>query len=80
MLQVIEEHRLVFKLNNDVIRTFPVSVGKGISGVVKLIPVELQLLIISVLISLIVLWYTRHWISTEPEVEEFADTDFVQQL
>ena len=71
-LQVIREHRLVFTLNNNVIRTFPVSVAKGISGVVKLIPVELLLIIVSAAISLLIMWYTKGWVNIDPEADDFA--------
>ena len=77
-LQVIEEHRLVFQLNNNVIKSFPVSIGKGLAGVIKLIPVELLLILISIFIALFMMWYTRTWIQIDPDAEEFGDPDFVQ--
>jgi hypothetical protein len=78
-LQVVDEHRLVFKLNNDVIKTFPVTFSKSLSGILKLIPVEILLVLISIAAALIMMYFTRHWIVLDPDVDEFADPDFVQE-
>ena len=76
-MQVIDEHRLVFRLNNNVIRNFPLTFGKGLKGAVKLVPVEILLLVVSLLTSLIVLWYTRDRVVRDPDVEDFADPNYV---
>ena len=77
-MQIIQEHRLVFKLNNSIIRSFPLSVSKGISGFIKLIPVEILLIVISLLIALVMVWYTRSWVVIDPDGDAFSDPDFVQ--
>ena len=78
-LQFVEEHRLVFQLNNSIIRTFPISIGATVTGCFKLLPIEVVLIGFSTLIALIMVWYTRAWIVTAPGTEEFADPDFVAQ-
>ena len=77
-MQIIQEHRLVFKLNNSIIRSFPLSVSKGISGFIKLVPVEILLIVISILIALVMVWYTRTWVVIDPDGNAFSDPDFVQ--
>jgi len=76
-LQFVEEHRLVFQLNNAVIRTFPVSVWATLAGGVKLLPVEVLLIGISLIITSVLMWYTRDWVVIDPDTQEFADPDFV---
>ena len=76
-LQFVEEHRLVFQLNNSVIRSFPISVGATLTGCFKLLPVEVVLIGFSLLVALLMVWYTRDWVVTAPGTEEFADPDFV---
>lgn len=74
---MIDEHRLVFKLNNAIIANFPVTVGRTLKGIIKLLPPEVLLLLISTLIALILVFYTRRWVVLDPSAEEFADPDFV---
>ena len=74
---MIEEHRLIFRLNNSIIRSFPVSAGQTAKGLIKLLPPEILLILISTIIALILVFYTRRWVVLDPSAEEFADPDFV---
>lgn len=76
-VQLIDEHRLVFKLNNEVIRSFPVTTGMTLSGIIKLLPPEALLLIVSLLIALIMVAFTRTWVRATPDAQDFADPDAV---
>ena len=46
-------------------------------GIIKLLPPEVLLLLISTLVALLLVFYTRKWIVLDPSAEEFADPDFV---
>ena len=74
---MIAEHRLVFKLNNAVIKAFPVTLGSTFKGFIKLLPPEVLLLLVSTIVALILVFYTRRWIVIDPAADEFADPDFV---
>lgn len=76
-MQVVSEHRLVFKLNNSVIGSFPVTVQSTLKGFVKLLPPEVMLLLVSTIMALLLVWYTRGWLVIDPTTEDFADPDFV---
>ena len=76
-LQLIAEHRLVFKLNNDIIRSFPVSPRGAVVGFVKLLPPEVMLLTVSILLALALMLYTRSWIVLDPDAVDFQDPDAV---
>jgi hypothetical protein len=73
----VEEHRLVFQLNNSVIRTFPITVAATVFGCIKLLPMEVLLISISLIIASLLMWYTRDWVVLDPRAENFADPDFV---
>ena len=76
-MQLIAEHKLVFQLNNAVIRSFPVSAQQAVGGVLKLLPPEVLLLILSAVIALVLVFFTRSWVMMEPDSDQFADPDFV---
>ena len=77
IMQVIEEHRLVFNLNNAIIKSFPLTVSHTVRGVLRLLPPEVMLLIVSFAMAFCLMMYTRTWINIDPEAAEFADPDFV---
>lgn len=78
-MQLIAEHRLVFKLNNNIIRSFPVSPQAAMVGFVKLLPPEVLLLSVSVLLALLLMLYTRTWVVLDPDAADFQDPDAVLQ-